>query len=336
MFLVGGFFDESTDEDSGGLCYTVAGFIGNQLVTGILELRWRALLEKYELDYFKASELNAGTGQFQKFRDKPDRREWRPFSDREKQLFQTIKTDFTDCIIGVGDGLYGIGAVVILPDLERLRAEHENAKALPLPYFICSNMVLVEAGTEMLNANRGHKTNLCWLRPIFDSHEQYGGLAKKSWDMFCSRNPKSEKYLLPPHYEREQEYLTLQAADNLAFEVRKFIFTEQQQRPPRIPIRRMFANRNILKVYKFDYESLKMVADAQFGIYTDAIKKGLAAIERPLSDLRDTITETDHEAKQPRIRELRQNNAAVNQRSTQRNQGGTRSGKNRKKEKTEG
>lgn len=306
MFLVAGFFDESTDQDSGGLSYAVAGFIGNQLVTATLELRWRDVLNKYELDYFKASELNAGMGQFQKFRDDPHNTQWRPFSDREKILFQTIKTDFTDVIIGCGDGLYGIGAVVILPDLERLRSEYENARALPVPYFICSNMVMVEAGTEMINQNVGYPpSNLCWLRPIFDEHEEYSGRAKQSWDTFKDKNPQSGKYLLSPHYESELTYLTLQAADNLAFEVRKLAFTKKEKLPTRIPMRRLMANRNIIKIYKFDYDALKMVADAQFGIYSEDVRQRLAAagVELPMAKMREMIGEPngDEESRVPKV-----------------------------------
>jgi len=85
MPFVAGFFDESSDEDSSQI-YVVAGFTGNYLVTSILEMRWQDVLNKYELEYFKASELNAGVGQFQKYRDEPEDESWRPFSPREKNF----------------------------------------------------------------------------------------------------------------------------------------------------------------------------------------------------------------------------------------------------------
>jgi hypothetical protein len=90
-------------------------------------LRWRDLLDKYELGYFKASELNAGTGQFQKFRDDPSDYAFRRFSQREKDIFRQIKTAFTDLIINA-ENLYGVGAVVILSDLERLQSEYNTRK----------------------------------------------------------------------------------------------------------------------------------------------------------------------------------------------------------------
>jgi hypothetical protein len=335
MWLVAGFFDESTDEDSGGTCYTVAGFIGPQLVTATLELRWRDVLNRYELKYFKASELSAGTGQFQKFRDDPTNYKWRPFSEREKEIFKQVKTDFTDVIVGCGEGLYGVGAVVILPDLERLRAEHKNARALPTPYFICANMCMVEAGLEMAAQNVGHKgDDLCWLRPIFDSHEDYSGLVKQQWDTFSLKNPNAAKYLLPPHYEKDEDYLTLQAADNLAFEARKLIFTQRQQMRPREAMRRLVQNRNILRIAKFDYDALKMTADAQFGIYPKGIKRQALTpplIEQPISAMKELVNEGTNEQNQPGIPEVRRDNAATHQGSTQQDQSQAGRGERRKK-----
>lgn len=289
MYLVSGFFDESQDENS--QFYTVAGFIGNQLVTSILELRWKDMLDKYELEYFKASELSAGTGQFQKFRDNPSDYNWRKFSQREKDIFDQIKKDFTDVIISCGDGLYGISAVVILPDLERLRKEYANANVLPLPYFICSNMVMVEAGSEMLLQNAGkYKTDPCFLRPIFDEHEEYSGRAKNAFDFFRHKNPKSGKYLLAPHYESEHTYRTLQAADNLAFEVRKLAFTVDKKMPIRQSMKRLAENGNLIQTYKFDYDALKMVADAQLDLAREDIREKIGKTI-PLISLRETATE---------------------------------------------
>ena len=125
--LGAGYFDESTD-DGDSFCYVVAGFVGSQHATVILDLRWKDILIEYGLDYFKASELSAGEGQFKKYRDDPAATEWKPFSAREKAKFTEIKKRFTDVIVSCR-GLYGIGAALILPDLDRLRKEYPRADA---------------------------------------------------------------------------------------------------------------------------------------------------------------------------------------------------------------
>jgi hypothetical protein len=65
-----GYYDESDDNER---AYPVAGFLGNQNDCVHLDFGWRErILEKYELEYFKASELEWGTGEFAKFRDDPN------------------------------------------------------------------------------------------------------------------------------------------------------------------------------------------------------------------------------------------------------------------------
>ena len=290
MWLSAGFFDESTDEDTEGTCYVIAGFIGAQLITAKLELRWRDLLDKYGLEYFKASELSAGTGQLQKFRDDPSEYNFRPFSQREKDEFKEISTAFTDLIVDA-ENLYGIGAAVILPDLERLQAEYTHAKKLPRPYHMCAQLVLVEAGNEMVAQNtppRGHDT--CFLRPIFDEHEEFSGRAKQAWDGFCQKNPNCSKFLLPPHYESEHNYLTLQAADLLAFEVRKLVLMQRKNfQTRREPLKRIVQTGNILRTFKVDYDALKMIADANIGSNPQEIVNRIAPTEGPLTVLQDEV-----------------------------------------------
>jgi hypothetical protein len=255
-----GYFDESTDEDTHGQCYVVAGFMANNHSTAILELRWSTLLTKYNLQYFKASELNAGKGQFQQYRDDPDQLKFKPFSQREKDKFAEIKKAFTDAIMGVR-GLSGIGAALILPDYERLRQEYPIARtALPCPYFLCANCVLMATGLEICRANKKRsREDEITIRPAFDSHEEYGGRMKHGFDFFCQKNPISSQFIRPPHYEDDTRYLTLQAADDLAFEIRKLATTGNM----RIPLDRLDKSDALLKVYKLDYESLKVIADNQ-------------------------------------------------------------------------
>jgi hypothetical protein len=263
MQVAVGYFDESSDEDTAGVAYTVAGFVGNNHATAVLDMRWRDLLSKHNLDYFKASELNSGNGQFRQFRDEPDRLEFTPFSEKEKKTFREIKSDFTDAILGC-EGLSGIGAVVVLPDYEQIRKDYPPAKTgLSFPYFICASMVLMELGVQFNRLNQRYRPDeRMRVRPVFDSHEEYSGRMKQGFDRFCKMNPISARYLLPPHYENDKEYLSLQAADDLAFELRKALFLDRANMKERIPMTRLRESGMFLKVYKLDYNGLKLLADA--------------------------------------------------------------------------
>jgi hypothetical protein len=264
--LLAGYFDESTDESTEGFTYTVAGFIASQHATVVLELRWRDLLKEYDLAYFKASELNALEGQFKKFRDDPSVQDWKAFSATEKKKQREIKTGFTDCIVSCG-GLFGIGASLVLTDYERILREYSPAKSvLPLPYYLCTGFVLMEAGFQMYEANKHRRDHdKALLKPIFDSHKQYSGRIKQDFEAFCAKNPISATYLLPPDYESDTTYLALQAADEFAFEVRKLLVRNEfkQNLPERVPMTRLKESGSVARLYKLDYTSLKAFVDAQ-------------------------------------------------------------------------
>jgi hypothetical protein len=76
-----GYFDESDDNER---AYSIGGFIGNQFDCLHLEWAWKDRLpDPYNLKCFKASELEAGYGEFRKFRDDPNNLDAR-FLPREK------------------------------------------------------------------------------------------------------------------------------------------------------------------------------------------------------------------------------------------------------------
>jgi len=94
--LVAAYFDESDDNKQ---AYGVGGFIGHQQDCLHLEWAWqRDVLDKYDLKYFKASELEYGLGEFRKLRDNPETPN-ALFSKREKTLFREIKTKTVDLFL---------------------------------------------------------------------------------------------------------------------------------------------------------------------------------------------------------------------------------------------
>ena len=161
-------------------------------------------------------------------------------------------------------GINGLGAVVVLPDYQRIMAEYPLARTtLPYPYYLAAHCVLMEAGLQIARQNQDEPSEQWMLRPVFDSHEEYSGRMKQTFDSFCSKNPLSSKCLLSPHYEDDKKYLSLQVADNIAFEVRKSVLQALgKQRRERISMKRLRDAGNIFKVFKLDYAGLKIIADA--------------------------------------------------------------------------
>jgi hypothetical protein len=258
MWQMAGYYDESDDKDR---AFAVGGFIGHQHDCVHLELAWKEqILERYGLKYFKASELSAGRGEFAKFRSDHKAK----FSRVEKEKLDLIKKESIDLILDFNQ-IIGIGAVLLWPDYKRLADEYRaKGKTLLAPYHFCAQVMMMESGFIM------HKINASLpparhglIRPVFDSHEEYGGRVKEMFDDFTIKNPITSQFLLPPIYESDLDYLMLQVADNLAYESRRLLLTSEFDIhiPERIAMSRLKAQ--IYRIYKLNYDALKAICEAQ-------------------------------------------------------------------------
>jgi hypothetical protein len=262
--LIGGYFDESTDEATENRCYSVCGYVADGASALELGFAWGDLLRKHNLKYFKASEIEYGFGEFRQYRDNPDDPSV-PLSKREKEKIVEIKSDFVSAICR--SNVYGIGTVLLLRDYELLMFENAAAKRnLAHPWYLCSSFTLMASGFLMNDANRRHPPQMTgFLRPIFDWQEEYQGKFVASFPNFCRKNPESSRFLLPPHFEMEQDYKCLQAADCLAYEARKLLlkveYDDSPGRPMRMAMQRL--GERMFKIYLLNYEGMKVIAENQ-------------------------------------------------------------------------
>jgi hypothetical protein len=259
MWVAAAYFDESDDNDR---ACAIGGFIGHQLDCVHLDWAWKErVLDEYQLEYFKASELEWGVGQFAKFRDNPNDLHAR-FSDREKNLFREIKTVTIDIFLEA-DLLWSFGAVVVLPDYYRLLEEFKSAGlVLPAPYYFCAQVVYMESGFIMDYQNEGRlRSESGCVSPVYDRQKEYQGSANQIFEEFREKNPLCSKWLLPPRYEDDQDYVVLQVADNLVYEMRRLVVGEEFN--PHIPERKAMTRlkERLWKVYKLNYEGLKKIMD---------------------------------------------------------------------------
>jgi hypothetical protein len=83
------------------------------------------------------------------------------------------------------------------------------------------------------------------------------------FDDFKAKNPLCSRWLLPPNYEDEKDYIALQAADNLAYECRRLLITEEYDThsPERKAMTRL--KEHIHKIYRLHYDSLKMIIESK-------------------------------------------------------------------------
>jgi Protein of unknown function (DUF3800) len=264
MLLASGYFDESSDGEFEDRVFTIGGYIGGGPSSLQLDLRWQGLLDKYGLAYFKASELENGIGEFAKFRDRPATASIDRFTEREKDLLKNIKIEFVDLLCKQRD-IVAISATIHMRHLKAFERDHpELFKRLPPFYQLCGHLVMMESGLTVREANETSPPYLrSVLRPIFDSHQEFGPRFKASFEDYKQKNPKSSQYLLPPEFEDEQTYKCLQAADLFVYEVRRTVSNHFFE--PRIKLRiamgRLFSQ--VRATYVLDYGTLKSLALSQ-------------------------------------------------------------------------
>lgn len=266
MLLAAGYFDESADGEFEDRVFTIGGYIAGGPSGLQLDLRWQALLDKYGLGYFKASELESGIGEFAKFRDRPATASTDRFTEREKEVLRGIKVEFVNLLCAQRD-MVAISATIHMRHLKAF--EHDSPglfKRLPPFYQLCGQLVMMEAGLALKEANEASPPYLhSVLRPIFDSHQEFGPRFEASFEDYKQKNPQSSQYLLPPAFEDEETYKCLQAADLFAYEIRRTVSNHffEPRRDLRIAMLRLFPQ--VRATYVVDYETLKMLAELQGG-----------------------------------------------------------------------
>jgi len=236
VLLAAGYFDESADGDFEDRVFTVGGYVAGGASSLQLDLRWHRLLDKYELAYFKASELESGIGEFAKFRDNPETAATDRFTQREKDLLKAIKIEFVELLCK--QELLAISATIHMRHLKAFANDKPDlVKRLPPFYQLCGHLVMMESGKALNEANAGVSPDLkSTLRPIFDSHQEFGPRFEASFESFKEKNPTSSQFLLRPMFEDERTYKCLQAADLFAYEIRRTVSNHFFE--PRVKLRK--------------------------------------------------------------------------------------------------
>jgi hypothetical protein len=246
------YYDES-DESPG---FSVAGYSASYATWVHLDWAWQCLLKKWHLAYFKASECENLLGEFAQYRDCPTdlKSDLKP---HERQKLIEIKTEFVDAICKQSDDLQGYGAVVIVDDFEKIISENAEAKRLFLdkPYYVCFQLCLVAAAMPArdFDLQRPSKEDHVFVKPIFDSHKVYSGLAPTLYEKFIKANPRSAEVLLPPNYGDDKAVSALQVADTLAYEARKHLTRQIVKGDDYIrkPMERL--RPFVYRIYRLDY-----------------------------------------------------------------------------------
>ncbi len=223
MFLMvrNAYLDESSDPKPPSGVYrgffAVGGIIGNSVASYELERNWEKKLEKYDLEYFKASECENGWRQFQKFV-----KDSKNITPDERSVLDSISLDFISLIINPVAldpksylACWGVG--VKQDDFyEVIKDDHSCAVLGRDPYRLAYDFAFIEGAWIM--KEMGEEWSVHY---ICDEHEKYSPLAPEAYRSLKKKNPNAAHRMLSFSSIDEKNCAPVQAADAVIYEIRR-------------------------------------------------------------------------------------------------------------------
>ena len=193
--MFGAYFDESGTGTQSPMM-AVAGFVARSSVwTDVFEPAWRAILDREGVSYFHMTDFENYRGEYTGWeRDRHER--------FIKDLITVIRTAQP----------YGVGMTLDLVAFRELESEL-RAVDVRKPYHLCAQwcVALLLIVPEELKP-------VAWM---FEEGAEGTGDLKAGLEQLSARLPEPFPRISPLAFGKKQEHLPLQAADLLAYEIRK-------------------------------------------------------------------------------------------------------------------
>lgn len=237
----------------------VAGYSGAIDTWWSLNCHWQALLKRWNLKYFKASECENGLVEFAQYRDDLTGPK-SPLKPHERGRLRKVKLEFIDAISARHHVLQGYGAAIATEDLKRIFAEDPAAPIIFLnkPYYIGAELCLVAATMLVSDVNmRCSRNDKIKVRPILGAREECGVITNTVFDKFAKKNPRSAEVLLPPQYDDHGNNSWLQVADMLAYEICTQLLNHSRDDYMRVSLRTLLPAMH--RVFRLDCKNLKQI-----------------------------------------------------------------------------
>jgi hypothetical protein len=215
--------DESFDKQPSGL-FAVGGILGRGVPLFELERGWDKLLKHPEIDiqYFKASDCQSGTGEFAKFVVDPAN-----ITPSERSRLDSISHKFLRLIghpvpFDPRSFLCVQGTAIVQADFYDI-IKDPNARAIlgKSPYRLAYDLAMIQCAwvmKELGDGEPGHCVSFdC------DKDEEHSPVAEQAYKNLKETNPTAGEYMGSFSSVDEKKCLPVQAADAAVFEVRRVL-----------------------------------------------------------------------------------------------------------------
>jgi len=216
--VIGSYMDESFDLKPSDL-FVVGGLLGRGVPFFELERRWEALRKRPDVDiqYFKASECERGSGQFAKFVADPTK-----ITAEERAKLDSISHEFLSLIakpVPFDSRAYicahGVG--IVQDDFYDVIKDSEARAILGgNPYRLAYDFAMIQCAWTMKQLGDGYAVSF-----VCDEHERYSPLAYDAYRNLKQTNPTAAHYMTTFTSADDRKCEPLQAADAAVFEIRR-------------------------------------------------------------------------------------------------------------------
>ena len=244
------YLDESYDQEMKEV-FVAAGFIARYEGWSSVEWRWKGLLEKYGLRYYRAAEAGHARGEFEKppFRTHPKK-----LSKEQWGLLQEVRNEFLSVLCGAR--IFGLAIGVHMKDFNRVACTPEILdKFGNTPYYLCCHMALIQTLVGARDELRSREV----IQVFFDRNAEHQAEMKRVHKAFKKINPEYRVQMGSLEFDSKEKKILLQTADTLAYEVQK-AFRQQitnPDAPERVELQRLKAAHRVYRINLVDEKFLR-------------------------------------------------------------------------------
>jgi Protein of unknown function (DUF3800) len=240
------YMDESGTHDAegrepGSEVAAIAGYVASYKQWVRFQRGWRRVLNKFGVEIYHAKDCAHRKGEFKGWSD-----------DKRRNFYIALTEVINEAgLRGLG-GLVPLGAYnTVLPDWARAEIRH--------PYYFCFAV--------MMRTLRKYRDAFSLREPIefiFDRKKGYQGALTEMFEKLRDESPNHRGYLGEIYFRSKDSLTPLQAADHLAYEVRRYAADQLvgSSRPTRGTMEALMKRRRLMVGY-YDEEDLKRHVDTR-------------------------------------------------------------------------
>jgi len=209
--------DESYDDK--GIVFTVAGFLAKEDEWARLADRWATRCLQDGIDCYHATDCANG---------------WNDFLPLSDEICIALNTDLITYLTETK--LAGFAVSISNKDFSDVISSEPKARTIlgSDPYYLAFQLFILQVCHEINQVYSEYP-----LAFVFEQNEKVSGRAKRVYDDVRRENPELAACMGKLTYADRRKLTPLQAADELAFEAMKNTLGWLQNRPDRMPIKRL-------------------------------------------------------------------------------------------------